>query len=285
MAYNGSGTFNLYTPGNPVITGSTISSTWANATLSDLATGLTTAITKDGQTVTTGSIPFAAGASFGAAFVLDSSGNLAVTTNKFTVTAASGNTAVAGTLAVTGHTTFEGVTSIGATGTGKLVYDTSPTLVTPILGTPASGNLSACTSLPISTGVQGLGTGVATALAVNVGSAGAPVLFNGAAGTPTSGVLSNCTVFGYGQTWTDVTGSRAIDSTVYTNSTARPISVVITAVNNGFDFYIDSVKIAAVSGYGGVGGFNYSCNFIVPAGSTYKAVNSSATKVSWFELR
>ena len=48
----------------------------------------------------------------------------------------------AGALSVTGHTTFEGVTSTGATGTGKLVYDTSPSLVTPLLGTPTSGNFS-----------------------------------------------------------------------------------------------------------------------------------------------
>jgi hypothetical protein len=47
--------------------------------------------------------------------------------------------------------------------------------------------------LPISTGVSGLGTGIATALAVNTGSAGAPVLFNGALGTPTSGTLTNAT--------------------------------------------------------------------------------------------
>jgi len=37
-----------------------------------------------------------------------------------------GNVTIAGTIAVTGHTTFEGVTSTGATGTGKLVYDTAP---------------------------------------------------------------------------------------------------------------------------------------------------------------
>lgn len=37
------------------------------------------------------------------------------------------------------------------------------------------------------------GTGIATALAVNVGSAGAPVLLNGALGTPASGTLTNCT--------------------------------------------------------------------------------------------
>lgn len=37
------------------------------------------------------------------------------------------------------------------------------------------------------------GTGIATALAVNVGTAGAPVLFNGALGTPSSGTLTNAT--------------------------------------------------------------------------------------------
>ena len=41
---------------------------------------------------------------------------------------------------------------------------TSPTLTTPILGTPQSGTLTSCTGLPISSGVSGLGTNVATFL-------------------------------------------------------------------------------------------------------------------------
>jgi len=53
----------------------------------------------------------------------------------------------------------------GETGTGALVFAESPTLVTPALGTPASGTMTNVTGLPISTGVSGLGTGVATFLA------------------------------------------------------------------------------------------------------------------------
>ena len=70
---------------------------------------------------------------------------------------------------------------------------TAPVLTAPVLGTPASGTLTNATGLPIGTGVSGLGTGVATALAVNVGSAGAAVVNGGALGTPSSGTLTSAT--------------------------------------------------------------------------------------------
>lgn len=55
MSRNGSGTYNL-PAGNPVVTGTTISSTWANNTLSDIATALTGSVAADGQTPMTGAL-------------------------------------------------------------------------------------------------------------------------------------------------------------------------------------------------------------------------------------
>jgi hypothetical protein len=80
-----------------------------------------------------------------------------------------------------------------STGTGNVVRASSPALTTPDLGTPSAATLTNATGLPISTGVSGLGSNVATALAVNVGSSGAFTTFNGAMGTPSSITLTNAT--------------------------------------------------------------------------------------------
>lgn len=58
-----------------------------------------------------------------------------------------------------------GLTASGVTGTGSFVMGTSPVLVTPNLGTPSFITLTNATGLPISTGISGLGAGVATFLA------------------------------------------------------------------------------------------------------------------------
>lgn len=55
MPYS-SGTFTLIA-GNPVVTGTTISSAWANNTLSDMASGMSVALLKDGTQIATGNQP------------------------------------------------------------------------------------------------------------------------------------------------------------------------------------------------------------------------------------
>lgn len=110
------------------------------------------------------------------------------------------NTITVGTTTVGSGTTtrilFNNAGTLGEyviSGTGNVAMTTSPSFTTPALGTPSAGVLTSCTGLPVATGISGLGTGVATALAVNVGTAGAFVVNGGALGTPSSGTVTNLT--------------------------------------------------------------------------------------------
>ena len=58
MSRNGSGTYNL-PAGNPVVTGTTITSSWANTTMQNIADGLTQSIASDGQTPMSGALNMA----------------------------------------------------------------------------------------------------------------------------------------------------------------------------------------------------------------------------------
>ena len=127
----------------------------------------------------------------------------------------------AGALSVTGHTTFEGVTSTGATGTGKLVYDTSPSLVTPLLGTPTSGNFS---------------TGTFTWPTFNQNTTGSAAKWTTARTESLTGDITGSTTVDGSANWSIATTLATVNSNVgvFTNASVTVNGKgLVTAVSSG----------------------------------------------------
>lgn len=107
------------------------------------------------------------------------------------------------------------------------------------------------------------------------------------AGTTGLEVATAGQMLGVGQSWQDLTASRAVN-TSYTNTTGKPIVVAVRMAISAVaaaQIVINGVTIIGQSqGSVGVGAF---IEAVVPAGATYSAGPSSGTASSlvWWELR
>jgi hypothetical protein len=148
--------------GNPVVTGTTISSTWANTTLSDISTALTGSVASDGQTAMTGNLQMGNNKVTGLAVATSSGDALsfgqAATISALTVT---GSAALNGGITVdstafivadtTGSVTTAGDLTFSSTGkrilgdfsnntvANRLMFQTSTTNSTSIVSTIPNG--------------------------------------------------------------------------------------------------------------------------------------------------
>jgi len=160
-----------------------------------------------------------------------------------------------------------------------LVYNNGTDVVTSVDHIPS---LTLASALPVAsggTGITAFGTGVATALGVNVGSAGAVVVNGGALGTPSSGTLTSCTGLpvstGIAGLGTDVATALAVNvgsagavvvnggalgtpsSGTLTSCTGLPVSTGISGLGTGVATFLATPTsanlAAAVTGETGTG--------------------------------
>ena len=207
MSYNGSGTFNVNTAGQPVVTGTVISSTAFNALTADLATGLSTAITKDGQTTTTARITFAQGISS----TLTTDATSSTTGSIITAGGISCQKAlnVGTTTTLGGALTYGGVTlSNAVTGTGNMVLSASPTLTGTLTAATISASATATATAFIPSGSSAPTNGVYLPAANSLGfstnsnermrlDASGNLLINTTTATSILSIASSSSLIGY----------------------------------------------------------------------------------------
>jgi hypothetical protein len=210
MSRNGSGTYTL-PAGNPVVTGTTISTTWANNTLNDIAATLTDSVAADGQTPMTGDLDLNSNK-----IVNLAAGTIAGDAVEYSQFVAATSTAVA----ITGGT-ING-TTIGETtrSSGKFttLQANGATTLTSTLAVTGAATLSS------TLGVTGIATFSANSAFNGTGALKIPAGTTGEQPSPVAGMIrynSTTTLFeGYGTSWASLGGGAAGSNTQiqYNNS-------------------------------------------------------------------
>ena len=113
------------------------------------------------------------------------------------------------------------------------------------------------------------------------GTSGNVLTSNGSAWTSTAPTIPPS--LGVGQTWTVFNSTTRAFGTTYTNSTGKPIYVIVSS-SNGYSLtaYVDGVAIGSTAS--GNSAVALGMSWIVPNGSTY-SLSSSAAWQGWSELR
>lgn len=129
----------------------------------------------------------------------------------------------------TGHQTIEGVTSTGATGTGRFVFDTSPTLTTPTIGAATATTLAFS---PTTGGIIGTATNNNTN-AGNVGEYVESVISSASAISLSSGIPLTITSISLTAGDWDVCG--VIDFITAASTSVTQVGTSVSLTNNSFD--------------------------------------------------
>lgn len=259
---NSSGTFSLYTPGNPVVTGTPVSSGWANNTLTDIGTELTNSLDRNGRgamlqplslsvgTVAAPGVVFTGESNSGLywstihdlRFAVGGSDALKFTNSGITIPAPAAGSSAAGLTVTGGSTNGSGIVATG-TGTGIGVFGT---------GGPSSGPGGEFTG-GASNGIGLIANGTGSGAAISaIGGSGAAIIAAGSPGISIPAGGGGITIGG-GQnisgsfganptgtlTWTPSTTTAGANSTATSSVTGAStastcITNVPTATNNCF---------------------------------------------------
>jgi len=272
MPFSGSGTFSPYTPGNPVVSGTTISSSAFNNTIQDIATGLTNAITRDGQSPATANIPMggnkltglAAASANGDAVRYEQLASYApIASPTFTGTVTLPTVSVSGPTTSASTAKFDDVTTYraGAPTTGFVYFGNTGAKFFGYDGTNFS--LGGGALYAIGTGLTG------TAASLTAGAA-----------------TTDNQHYGIGMSYTAPGKSIGIG---YTNSSnkLRKVSLYATSAVGGNNWWIATVagNNIAISNASVSAGSPITLQFEVPPGAAYSVAHGSGSTpaAAWFE--